>query len=113
MLSVGLVPGYQLRTIEPAMAFGGLPNGDPLVQEYAWIWHVTALDRTTGEVRTFVIPDKEFADPDDIVVHELTADGVVQRTTSIANGPPGGIVLGMSGGGVGFELDQTELPASK
>jgi hypothetical protein len=69
--------------VEPSMRPTCMTPCDVLVQVPAWIWHVTVLDRTTSEVRTFVVDDAEFGDAGPVVVHEPTIDTVVEHTTLV------------------------------
>jgi hypothetical protein len=83
VLSVGLMPGSELVMVEPSMRPTCMTPCDALVQVPSWIWHVTVLDRTTSEVRTFVVDDAEFGDAGPVVVHETTIDTVVEHTTLV------------------------------
>ena len=77
--------GLDVIDVEAALVIQARPNDDREIAVRGWLWRDPAV---------------YDCDP-------------VTGPAAIANGPPGGIVLGMSGGGVRFELDQTELPASK
>jgi len=81
VLSVGLMPGRHLAELEPTLRPFCGPDCDALFQSPAWIWHVTVLDRTTSELRTFVISDAEFGDQGSIIMREPTIDEVVEHST--------------------------------
>lgn len=68
-LSVGLIPGSMLGTLEPASV--GHIAAEP------WIWHVAALEPSSGRVRTFVIPDSLLQHRDGIVFYEIDGNEVL------------------------------------
>lgn len=74
-LSVGLIPGSMLGTLEPASV------GQIAVEP--WIWHVTAYEPSSGRVRTFVIPDSVLQNRDGIVFYEVDGDEVLTTTLII------------------------------
>lgn len=69
-LSVGLIPGSMLGTLEPA-SIGQVPSNEP------WIWHVTGLDPASGRLRTFVIPDSVLSNVEGVMSYEIDGDEVV------------------------------------
>lgn len=71
-LSVGLISGALLGTLEPASV--GRIAAEP------WIWLVTAYEPSSGRVRTFVIPDSVLQASDGIVFYEVDGDEVLTTT---------------------------------
>jgi hypothetical protein len=67
---VGLVQGSDLGTLEPLLDEPQLVGG-------SWYWNVTALDRSTGRVRTFIVPDQVFDDGDDFTMWEVVGKQAV------------------------------------
>lgn len=81
-LSIGVVSGSALATIEPVMSRG------PLTSE-TWVWHVTVLDGR--RVRTFLLPDSAMRASSrgaDFTYYEIIDEGPSRRRGSSTDRQP-------------------------
>jgi hypothetical protein len=79
ILSVGLVSRAWLPDLEPVIQ-------DPMLVGDTWAWHITALDKATKRVRTFVIGDSALMDTPggpNYRIYEVVGDEVFVTATII------------------------------